>query len=318
MSAGSGAARARRRAAVPAAAGRLLLVVALLLAAGCAVPPSRAAERDPLDVVATMSVFAEFARAVGGDLVSVETLVPVGGDPHTFEPVPSDAAKIARADIVLDNGLGLSPWFEPLAGNARGDVVLLTERLAAEAEARDGKLDPHLWMVPPLVVDGYVPAIVEAFARADPAHADVYAANAARYRRELAALDRRLSARVATIPPAARKLVTSHDAYSYFADHFGLEVVGTAFGVTTEQEPSARQIARLIDEIRAQDVPAVFLETTVNPDLVERVARDAGVQVGAPLYGDSVGEPGSGAEDYVGMMEANVDAIVTALGGRAR
>lgn len=292
-----------------------LLAGLLVLLAGCAPAPSEAAERDTLSVVATMSVFAEFAEAVGGDLVSVETLVPVGGDPHTFEPVPSDAAKIARADVVLDNGLGLSPWFEPLATNAEGELVILTERLAADARARGGEVDPHLWMVPPFVADGYVPAIEEAFARADPRHAEVYAANAARYREELAALDARLAARIATIPPANRKLVTSHDAYSYFADHYGLKVVGTAAGVTTEQEPSARAIRALIDEVRAQDVPAVFLETTVNPALIERVGLDAGVAIGAPLYGDSVGEPGSGAETYVGMMEANVEAIVEALGG---
>ncbi len=264
-----------------------------------------------------MSVFAEFAEAVGGDLVEVETLVPIGGDPHTYEPAPSDAARITDADVVLDNGLGLSPWFEPLSEDVQGELVILTEGIADEAVEAQGKLDPHMWMVPTYVRDGYVPAIEEAFTAADPENAERYAQNAQTYRAELDELDSELAARIDTISPDCRKLVTSHDAYSYFCQHFGLKVVGTVIGVTTEEEPSAQAIGELVDQIRAEDAPAVFVETTVNPDLAERVARDAGVEVGDPLYGDSVGEPGSGAEDYVSMMRANVEAIVAGLGGDA-
>lgn len=263
-----------------------------------------------------MSVFADFAEQVGGDNVTVTTIVPVGGDPHTYEPTPSDAVLLSDADIVLDNGLGLSPWFEPLRTNITGRLVVLTDDIAEQAKQDSGKLDPHMWMVPDLVNRGYVTAIETALAEADPERADEYAANADRYRRVIDDLDRRIGDAVATIPPSQRKIVTSHDAYSYFADAYGLEVVGTILGVTTEEEPSAQAVGALIDDIRSEGVPAVFFETTVNPGLAERVARDAGVALADPLYGDSVGEPGSGAADYIGMMEANVRSIVSALGGQ--
>ncbi len=305
---------------------RSITTVALLglLAAGCGEASSgeEAAGDQPdetgsdgLDVVSTMSVFDDFADAVGGDLVEARSLVQVGGDPHTYEPTPSDASSISEADVVLDNGLGLSPWFEPLADNVTGELVILTDGIAEQAVEEGGELDPHMWMVPEYVSDGYLTAIEDAFAAADPGNADAYAANADRYRDVLADLDADLAERFETIPPDSRKLVTSHDAYSYFADRYGLEVVGTVIGVTTEEEPSAASVSELVDQIRTEEVPAIFVETTVNPDLIERVAADAGVEVGEPLYGDSVGEEGSGAEDYLGMMRANVDSIVTALGG---
>jgi len=292
-----------------------VITLLALLAGGCA-PTVSDARESGLAVVSTMSVFSDFAEAVGGEHVTVDTLVDVGGDPHTFQPAPSDAARITDADVVLDNGLGLSPWFGPLAENVEGQLVILTDGIAERASTqRGGVLDPHLWMVPPLVAEGYVTAIEEAFAAADPQHAQDYTRNAEAYRGELEQLDVELAQQIATIPVQRRKLVTSHDAYSYFAEHFGLEVLGTVIGVTTEEEPSAQAVSALIDLIRAAEVPTIFLESTVNPDLIERVARDAQVAIGEPLYGDSVGEPGSGADTYVGMMRANARAIVAGLGG---
>lgn len=295
-------------------ATRVLLALLVLLAAGCGdLAPEAAADDGRLRVVSTMSVFSDFAEAVGGDLVAVETLVEVGGDPHTYEPGPRDAAVITDADVVLDNGLGLSPWFAALSENVTGELVVLTAGIAEQAVEASGKVDPHMWMVPEYVDRGYVTAIEEAFAAADPANARTYRANADAYRGRLAELDAELRARFATIPAGNRKLVTSHDAYSYFADHYGFEVLDTIVGVTTEEEPSAETVARVVDTVRAAGVPTIFVETTVNPDLVEQVARDAGVAVGTPLYGDSVGEEGSGAETYEGMMRANAAAITTGL-----
>lgn len=293
-------------------------VLALLLslaATGCRGTLDETGADDRLQVVSTMSVFSEFAVAVGGDLVSVDTLVPVGGDPHTFEPRPVDSVAITDADVVLDNGLGLSPWFDALAGNVQGDLVILTEGIAREAEETSGKIDPHMWMVPDYVDRGYVTAIEQAFSSADPDNAATYSDNAAAFRGTLAELDAELTEAVARIPQENRKLVTSHDAYSYFADEYGFEVTGTVIGVTTEEQPSAETVASVVRTVRAQRVPTIFLETTVNPDLINRVAQDAGVAVGDPLYGDSVGEPGSGAEDYAGMMRANMDALESGLGG---
>lgn len=296
----------------------LLVALVALLAVSCgeSSPRSSAQPEDgPLAVTSTMSVFTDFAEAVGDELVEVDTIVPVGGDPHTYEPVPSDAAAIADADVVLDNGLGLSPWFEPLAGNVQGTLVILTDGIAEQAVETAGKLDPHMWMVPEFVQDGYVTAIEDAFSQADPDHAEVYARNADAYRELLAELDAELDTQFSTIPTENRKLVTSHDAYRYFAERYRLRVVGTVVGVTTEEEPSAQRVSGLVDQIRAEKVPTIFVETTVNPAIIEGVARDAGVQVGDPLYGDSVGPEDSGADNYMDMMRANARAIVSGLGG---
>ncbi len=292
-----------------------LLSLAWLLSA-CPSAASSAPAESGIEIVTTMSVLADFAEQVGGDKVTVTTIVPVGGDPHTYEPTPSDAVLLSNADIVLDNGLGLSPWFEPLRTNVTGRLVVLTDGIAEQAKQDSGKLDPHMWMVPDLVNRGYITAIEAVLVEADPEWADEYEANADNYRRAIDDLDAWIDETVATIPPSQRKIVTSHDAYSYFADAYGLEVVGTILGVTTEEEPSAQTVAALIDNIRSEGVPAVFFETTINSALAERVAKDADVALADPLYGDSVGEPGSGADDYIGMMESNVRSIVAALGGQ--
>lgn len=292
--------------------------VALALV-GCS-PTALAGGEDPsgdapLEVVATMSIIGDLAEEVGGDHVRVTTLVPIGGDPHVFEPTPSAAAAIEDADVVLANGLGLEPWFDPLAARAGDRLTVVTEGLGSlVVDDADGDPDPHLWMVPPVVADGYVPAIRDALRDARPEASDDVTARAEALQADLAELDARLRERLAAVPPDRRRLVTSHDAYTYFAEHYGFEVLGTVFGVSTEREPSARRIAGLVDEVRAAEVPTIFVETTIDHRLVERVAREADVEVGDPLYGDSVGPPGSGAEDYAGMMHANVDALVAGLG----
>jgi manganese/iron transport system substrate-binding protein len=147
----------------------------------------------------------------------------------------------------------------------------------------------------------------------DPAGAEAYAANAAAYLRVLDELDGWIAEQVAQVPPERRKLVTTHDAFRYFGERYGLEVVGTIWGISTEREPSAEEVRGLVDAVRAERVPVVFGETSVSPRLLERVARDAGVEVGEPLYGDSLGAPGSGADTYVGMMETNTQRLVAGL-----
>lgn len=310
---------------MPVAQGRRIqvafLAILLIAVAGCSSDASgESAEAEAggngrLQVVATMSIFADFARAVGGEHVDVTSIVPIGGDPHVYEPRPSDSRLITDADVVLANGLGLSPWFEPLRVNARGEVVELTASLTAAVIESDERPDPHLWMVPDFVANGYVAAVEVTFAAADPAHASEFAENADRYRERLTELDAEISGILADVVPDRRKLVTSHDAYGYFADAYGFEVVGTVLGVSTEDEPTAQNLQRLIDLIREIGVPAIFLETTTNPSVMERVATDAGVALGTPLYGDSLGEPGSGADTYVGMMVANATSIAAGLAG---
>jgi manganese/iron transport system substrate-binding protein len=289
-------------------AGLLSLVIACDMAGG-----EEPGADGSLEVLASFSVIADFAEEVGGERVDVDSIIPVGADPHDYEPTPSDAAAIADADVVLRNGYALEPGLDPLVAAADTDVVALAEHLDARPD-EDGDPDPHLWMVPPKAGE-YVDRIAHVLTELDPDGADTYANNADRYRAELDELDRDVAEVLDTVPEADRRLVTSHDAYAYFADHYGWEVLETVVGISTEEEPSAGHVRQIVDTVREEGVPTIFVETTVNPAVIERIARDAGVDVGAPLYGDSVGEPGTDAEDYAGMLRANAAALADGLGG---
>lgn len=278
---------------------------------------SAVATNDRPTAVATISIIADMVRAVAGDAVTVISIVHIGGDPHVYEPLPSDARALARAHIVFRNGLGLERWLDKLIGDATAarPVVTVTQGLPALVQSTggyQGDPDPHLWM-DPVHAQVYVDNITAGLAGRFPRHAAAFRRNADDYRRRLHGLSGWIAAEVAAVPPARRKLVTTHDAFRYFGERFGFTVVATIWGISTEREPSAAELAGIIRAVREAAVPAVFVETTVNPKLMRRIARDAGVTLGRPLYGDSVGEPGSGAETYTGMMRANTLAIVEAL-----
>lgn len=299
------------------------LVSVLLLVAGCAAesgadsgePAATAGGEERVTVVATMTVLAEFAERVGGDHVTVTSLVPVGGDPHTYEPVPGDVATIAEADLVIDNGLGLSPWFEALAVNVEGRLLVLAEEFEDRADTdRDGRPDPHFWMSPAYAAE-YVDAIGEELATLDPDRADSYEDRARAYQDRLASLDADLRDTLEAVPPEQRHLITHEDAYGYFADHYDLDVAGSLLGATTEEEPSARQLRRLVELTRERGIAAVFPQATENPSVMRQLARDAGAELGDELRVDSLGEPGSDTDTYEGLMRANAAAIADALGG---
>lgn len=284
---------------------------ACLLLAACG---SSAAQGDRPRAVATINVIGDMVAEVAGDRLEVTSVVPLGGDPHTYEATPADARLLSDADIAFRNGLGLERWLDQLVDVTAGDDPVVTVTAGLEA-ARDeeGAVDPHLWMDPVLVAS-YVEVIRDGLVEFDPDGAGTYEANAERYLAELDDLDAWIAEQVASLPPERRKLVTTHDAFRYYGERYGLEVVGTIWGISTEREPSAEEVRELVDAVTEHDVPAVFVETTVSPRLMERVARDARVRLGEPLYGDSLGEAGSGADTYLGMMRANTRAIVSALG----
>lgn len=305
-----------RAARCPGRASVCVVVSALALFGAACEPPAAqpASDDDQLAVVASMTIIGEFAEAVAGEQAAVTTIVPVGGDPHSYEPVPADARSVAEADVVLDNGFGLSPWFRSLATNISGRLVKLADTVDVDATTdRNGRVDPHLWLSPELA-SGYVDAIEEALARADPANAEAYAANARRYREDLAVLDEEVAAVLDDIPERHRKLVTHEDAYNYFAAHYDLEATASAVGATTEEDPSARDIRRLIDRVEREEIPAVFPQVGENPAVMERIAEDTGAAVGGALYVDSLGDPGSPAETYAGMLRANAEAVADGLG----
>ena len=289
-----------------------------------------------LQVVASFSILGDLVENVGGEAVEVTTLIGPGVDAHTYDPAPADLVVLAEAGVVFENGLGFEPWLDQFFASAQppGARIIVTEgitpREAGEGEdttegeeqpAEDaghehGQYDPHVWHdVANVIV--MVGNIRDALAAADPARAELYEANAAAYIDELKALDASIREQVATLPAERRKLVTSHDTFGYFADAYGFEVLGTALGsLSTEAgDPSARDIATLITEIEEAGVPAIFAENVANPDLMESIAAEAGVELAPPLYTDALGPPGSPGETYIGMMQSNVTTIVDALGG---
>jgi ABC-type Zn uptake system ZnuABC Zn-binding protein ZnuA len=293
-----------------------LLTVLLACAAGLAAcGDDRASTGDRIRVVATTTQLADFARNVAGDRADVTQLLPPNVDPHEFEPSPSDAAAIAKADLIVENGIGLDEWLDELIDgrNAPSRVVAtqgLTLRPGDEGSP-DG--DPHVWLDPRNAV-AMVRAIARGLATADASGADTYRSNADRYVAELGALDAELQGQIDRIPVHARAIVTDHDAFGYFTDRYGIRVVGTVIpSLATGAEAGAKDVDALIDTIRREKVRAVFAENSVDPALVRAIADEAGAKLGEPLYGDTLAPPGDPAGTYVGMMRANMNAIVNAL-----
>ncbi|CAL93257.1 metal ABC transporter solute-binding protein, Zn/Mn family [Azoarcus olearius] len=298
---------------------------ALLL---CIVAAPAAALAAPLEVVTSFSILADFVRQVGGERVSVHALVGEDGDTHAFQPRPSDARRVGSAALVVANGLGFDDWVARLARSAgyRGEVVLAAQGVATlemtDHAHDDGKgpdqhaVDPHAWQ-DTRNAERYVDNIAEALARTDPAGAAIYRANAARYRAQLRELDAELRALVATLPATRRKVVSSHDAFGYLAHAYGLRFLAPV-GVSNNAEPTAQGVARLIRQLKAEQVPAVFLENIADPRLIERIRSESGARVGGTLYSDALSAAGGPAPDYLALMRHNVRTLVAALAAPAR
>lgn len=300
---------------------KLILVLALALVLAGAARPAAAQDAQKPVALVTMTMLGDMVRNVAGDRVDVRVLLPVGMDPHTYEPRPGDVQAIADSQLVFYNGLGIELWLDELLTNAGGQrphypVTAGLERLAfiQTQGGHAGVPDPHMWMNVRHAIR-YVENIRDALIDFDPSGRAVYTANAERYSKDLEAADVWVRAQVATIPPPQRKLVTSHDAFRYYGEEYGLDVVGTVWGISTDEEPSAEEIARLVNDMRAHGVPAAFVETSVNPRLLERVAAESGITIGGTLYSDSLGPAGSPGDTYIKMIQANTQTIVSALGG---
>jgi ABC-type Zn uptake system ZnuABC Zn-binding protein ZnuA len=295
------------------------VLVAALATAGCGPTGSPSPSGGPLAVVATTTVFADLVANVGGELVSVTSLVPRHGDVHTFAPSPADVRRVAEARLIVMNGLGLDDWLEDLLRNAAADdapVVALAEDLpgveliaGGDPDHDDGAFNPHLWLAVPYAIL-YVDRIEAALAAADPANAAAYAAGADAYAGRLRDLDARVRAQIDTIPAASRRIVTFHDAIPYFAREYGIEVVGVAVEAPG-QEPSAAQIAALVEVIREAGVKAIFSETQFPSELVRRIAAETDAIVVADLYTDSLGDPP--VTSYEAVIEWDVARLVEAL-----
>jgi zinc/manganese transport system substrate-binding protein len=291
-----------------------MLGVAAALIAFSIVGPHAAQAQDRLKVLATFSILGDFVIAVGGNRVDVTSLVGPNSDAHVYSPAPADARKVADAKVVVTNGLGFEGWMGRLvrASGTKAKVIETTSGIATRKLA-DGHADPHAWQS---AEHGkiYVANIRDALVATDPPGRADYESNAAAYLAKLDALDRELKAAVASIPAERRRIISSHDAFGYLQQAYGIEFIAPQ-GLSTESEASARDVARIITQIKREKIPAVFLENISDPRLMERIAKETGARLGGKLYSDALTDRNGDAPSYIDMMRHNMRQIVAALRG---
>jgi len=271
---------------------------------------------DKLRVLATFSILANFVRNVGGDRVDVAALVGPNSDAHVYAPAPADARKVADAKVVITNGLGFEGWMNRLvrASGSKAMIIVATTGISVRRAAGGhghGDADPHAWQSA-ANASVYVANIRDGLVTADPAGADAYQAHAAAYLARLDALDAEVKQAVATIPADRRRVISTHDAFGYFQQAYGIEFIAPQ-SVSTETEPSARDVARIITQIKREKIPAVFLENITDPRLMQRIAQETGARIGGKLYSDALTEANGEAPTYIEMMRHNIRQIATAL-----
>ncbi|WP_022983130.1 metal ABC transporter solute-binding protein, Zn/Mn family [Ideonella sp. B508-1] len=296
-----------------------LRALAGLLAGPALAPFSRSwaqtgnAPAGPLRVVASFSILADMVQQVAGPLADIYTLVVRGGDAHVFEPRPADAQKLAQADLVVLNGLHLEGWMDRLvqASGFKGRLLVASEGITPRL--LDGHPDPHAWQSLRLA-ETYVRNIQGALKAALPRQAARIDQQGSRYLADIRALDGWVRTQIATLPPAQRRAVTTHDAFGYFAAEYGVTWLAPQ-GWTTAEEVSAKDVARVVRELRAQRVRALFLESAGDPRLMQQIAREAGVRIGGELYADTLSPVGGPADTYLHLFEYNVKTMLQAMRG---
>lgn len=299
----------------------LLLGMAILLGMWLSSCQQRAIEENEKPkVVSTSTIIANLTEKVGGDEIEHQGILQPGADPHVYEPVPADSVAFERSDLILYNGYNLEPGLIKLmnAAGVKAEKFAVGEVVKPLDLDYQGKTvpDPHVWGSAKNAI-AMVEAIRDRLIALSPEDRAKFSENAAKLIEELQNLDRWITEQIQTIPPNQRQLVTTHDAFQYYASAYGLKVTGTLIGISTEEQPSAQTVSKLSDSIKASKVPAIFAETTINPALIKAVAQEAGVKL-APkqLYSDSIGAPGSEGDTYTKMLVSNTKTIVEALGGK--
>jgi zinc/manganese transport system substrate-binding protein len=285
------------------------LVLATFAVAGCG-DDSGSSGGGPT-VVATTTQVADLVRQVGGERVSVDGMLQPGGDPHDYEPRPSDVAAVAKADVVFHSGGEVDEWLKDVIDNAGGAAELVT--LLDSVRRLDD--DPHWWQ-DPRNAERALETIRTRLSELDPGGRAAYRRNAARAIAALRRLDHGIAACIDRVPPSKRKIVTTHDSLGYFARRYGVEVVGAVIpSLSTQAQASAGDVQRLVEQIRREGVETVFPESSVNPDIERAIAREAGATIGDPLYADSLGPSGSAGETYAGALAADARALVKGMSG---
>jgi zinc/manganese transport system substrate-binding protein len=296
----------------------MLRKIALVLFAAVLATPAAAQEKADakLKAVATFSILADFVRQVGGDRVDVQALVGPNGDGHVYQPTPSDAKTLSEAKVVFANGLGFEGWISRLvkASGTKAPMIVATKGVKPRKAVGDhghDEADPHAWQS---VANAklYVANIRDGLVAADPAGKSTYEANTTAYLARLDALDMEVKRAVAAIPEDRRRIITTHDAFGYFGAAYGVAFIAPQ-GVSTESEVSAKDVAKIITQIRKQKIPAVFLENVTDKRLLERIGAESGAKIGGTLYSDALTEEKGPAPSYIEMMRHNVKQLATAL-----
>ncbi|HXW69984.1 MAG TPA: metal ABC transporter substrate-binding protein [Methylocella sp.] len=294
-----------------------LVGLAIFLACALTANASQAAADNAgkIPVVATFSILADFVSNVGGDGVTVAELVGPNGDAHVYQPKPADAKALREARIILVNGLGLEGWIDRLikASGSKAPVIIASKGITPQQMEENGHvgLDPHAWQSITNAIT-YVTNIRDGLIAADLGRQDYYRANAAAYIDKLHALEKQVSDKITQIPPERRRIITTHDAFGYFGRAYGFSFIAPV-GVSTEAEASARDVARIINQIKTTKVPAVFLENVTDPRLLKRIADESGAKIGGTLYSDALSPPDGEAPTYIEMMRHNIDVLTVAL-----
>jgi zinc/manganese transport system substrate-binding protein len=283
----------------------------LLLALALPLGTSPLHAQTRLNVVASFSILGDFVKNVGGDRVEVTTLVGPDSDVHVYTPTPADVRKIADAKLLVVNGFGLEGWLPRLiqAAGGKAAIVTATEGIAPLKAGSDA--DPHAWQSV-ANAEKYVANIRDALAAADPADAEVFRKNAQTYLARLEALDGEVRQAIGQIRESRRRMISTHDAFGYFAARYGIAFIAP-IGVSTESEPSARDIAKIIAQVRAERIPAVFLERIGDPRLMRRISEETGAKVGGTLYSDSLTDEKGEAPTYIDMVRHNITTLTSAL-----
>ena len=289
----------------------------ILLAAGLAAAliGSPATAQDKVKAVATFSILGDLVKNVGGDRVEVVTLVGPNGDAHVFSPSPADVKKVADAKVVFVNGLGLEGWMTRLvkASGTKASMVVASTGIKSRKMEEEGHVvtDPHAWQsVANTKV--YVATIRDGLSKADPAGKSAYDANAQAYLAKLDALEKEVTEAIARIPADRRRIITTHDAFGYFGAAYGMEFISPK-GVSTDTEASAKDVAKIITQIKREKIPAVFMENISDPRLIQQIAKESGAKVGGALYPDALSDEKGPAATYIDMMRNNIKQFSTAL-----
>ena len=298
---------------------RLIVTAVAFIVSLLVAPVGTVQAADPIKVAASFSVLGDMVKQIGGDRVDVSTFVGPNGDAHVYEPTPGDAKTLAASAVLVVNGLGLEGWMNRLQKSSgfKGKVITATQgiktrQMEEEEHGKTRKItDPHAWQS---LANGrvYVANIRDGLIAVDPAGRDAYDANAKKFLADIDAVEQEVKDSIAKLPPARRKIITTHDAFGYFGATYGLEFIAPE-GVSTESEASAKDVAKIIRQIKAEKIPAVFLENVTDRRLLDQIARETSAKIGGTLYSDALSEPNGPAATYLDMFRNNIQALTAAL-----